>query len=53
MPCWNDPEKDGLETWKNEKVRKNRGMYMKNNGTYFNLDKWIFVLQFQFFCTVN
>jgi hypothetical protein len=39
--------KEGLEPWKNEKekngkVRKNREMYMKNNGTYFNLDKWIF-----------
>ena len=38
--------KEGLESWKNEKekngkVRK-REMYMKNNGTYFNLDKWIF-----------
>jgi hypothetical protein len=21
-------------------------MYMKNKGTYFNLNKWIFVLQF-------
>ena len=27
---------------KNGKVRKKREMYMKNNGTYFNLDKWIF-----------
>ncbi len=26
---------------KNEKVRK-REMYMKNNGTYFSLNKWIF-----------
>ena len=36
------------EKEKNGKVRKNREMYMKNNGTYSNLDKWIFVLQFQF-----
>jgi hypothetical protein len=28
-------------------MRENGKMYMKNNGTYFNLDKWIFVLQFQ------
>ncbi len=47
MPCWKNPEKGGLEPWKNEeekngKVRKNREMYMKNNGTYFNLDKRIF-----------
>jgi hypothetical protein len=39
--------KDGLEPWKNErekngKVRKNGKMYMKNNGTYFNLNKRIF-----------
>ncbi len=27
---------------KNGKVRKKREMYMKNNGTYFNLDEWIF-----------
>jgi hypothetical protein len=25
---------------------ENGKMYMKNNGTYFNLDKWIFVLHF-------
>ena len=31
---------------KNGKVCEKREMYMKNNGTYFNLDKWIFVLQF-------
>jgi hypothetical protein len=23
-------------------MRENGKMYMKNNGTYFNLDKWIF-----------
>jgi hypothetical protein len=27
---------------KNGKVCEKREMYMKNNGTYFNLDKWIF-----------
>ena len=27
---------------KNGKVCGKREMYMKNNGTYFNLDKWIF-----------
>ncbi len=31
---------------KNEEVCEKWEMYMKNNGTYFNLDKWIFVLQF-------
>jgi len=36
-----------------EKVREKREMYMKNNGTYFNLDKWIFVLQFTVLCTVS
>ena len=34
------------EKEKNEKVCEKREMYMKNNGTYFNLNKWIFVLQF-------
>jgi len=46
MPCCNDSEKDGLEFWKmkekNEKVCEKRKMYMKNNGTYFSLNKWIF-----------
>jgi hypothetical protein len=51
MPCCNDSEKDVLESWKNEKREKWKSaqigkMYMKNNGTYFNLNKWIFVLQF-------
>jgi hypothetical protein len=27
---------------KNGKVCEKREMYMKNNGTYFNSDKWIF-----------
>ncbi len=27
---------------KNEKVCEKREMYMENNGTYFNLNKWIF-----------
>ena len=50
--------KDGLEPWKNEKekngkVCEKREMYMKNNGTYFNLGKWIFVLQFTVICTVS
>ena len=31
---------------KNGKVCGKRKMYMKNNGTYFDLNKWIFVLQF-------
>ncbi len=39
-------KKDGLEFWKmkekNGKVCEKRKMFMKNNGTYFNLDKWIF-----------
>ena len=34
------------EKEENEKVCEKREMYMKNNGTYFNLNKWIFVLQF-------
>jgi hypothetical protein len=46
MPCYNDSEKDGLEFWKNEREKwksvQNGKMYMKNNGTYFNLDNWIF-----------
>jgi hypothetical protein len=50
MPCCNDSEKDGLEFWKmkekNEKVCEKREMYTKNNGTYFSLNKRIFVLQF-------
>jgi hypothetical protein len=41
------------EKEKNEKVCEKREMYMKNNGTYFNLDKWIFVLQFTVICTVS
>jgi hypothetical protein len=40
-----DFEKIKVKTEKCVKVRK---MYMKNNGTYFSLDKWIFLLQ----CTV-
>ncbi len=50
MPCCNDSEKDGLEFWKTEREKwksaQNGKMYMKNNGTYFSLNKWIFVLQF-------
>ena len=46
MPCCKDSEKGSLEFWKNKsekrKMRENGKMYMKNNGTYFNLDKWIF-----------
>jgi hypothetical protein len=46
MPCCNDSEKDSLAFWKmkekNGKVCEKREMYMKNNGTCFNLDKWIF-----------
>jgi stalled ribosome alternative rescue factor ArfA len=41
------------EKEKNGKVCEKREMYMKNNGTYFNLDKWIFVLQFTVICTVS
>ncbi len=42
-----EKSKGGLEPWKNEKEKKRKSaqngkMYMKNNGTYFNLDKWIF-----------
>jgi hypothetical protein len=46
MPCCNNSEKGSLVFWKNK--RENRKMcesgklYMKNNGTYFNLDKWTF-----------
>ncbi len=51
-------KKDVLESWKNERKKwksaQNGKMYMKNNGTYFNLNKWIFVLQFTVpFCTVS
>ncbi len=50
MPCWKDSEKGSLEFWENKGEKRemceNGKMYMKNNGTYFNLDKWIFVLQF-------
>ncbi len=36
------------------KMRENGKMYMKNNGTYFNLDKWIFCTTvYSSFCTVN
>jgi hypothetical protein len=46
MPCCNNSEKDSLESWKNKrengKMCEEREMCMKNNGTYFNLDKWIF-----------
>ncbi len=46
MPCCNNSEKDGSESWKNKrrnrKMCEKREMYMKNNGTYFNLDKWNF-----------
>ena len=57
MPCCNDSEKDGLEFWKNEREKwksaQNGKMYIKNNGTYFSLNKWIFVLQFTVLCTVS
>ncbi len=58
MPCCKNSEKSGLEPWKNEKekngkVRKTREMYVKNNGTYFDLDKWIFCTTVSVFCTVN
>jgi hypothetical protein len=50
MPCCNNSEKGSLEFWKNKsekrKMCENGKMYMKKNGIYFNLDKWIFVLQF-------
>ncbi len=46
MPCCNNPEKDsqnfGEKKRENGKMCEKREMYMKNNGTYFNLDKWIF-----------
>jgi hypothetical protein len=46
MPCCNNSEKGSLESWKmkekNGKMCEKREMYMKNNGTYFKLDKWIF-----------
>jgi hypothetical protein len=46
MPCCNNSEKGSLELWKNKsekrKMCENGKMYMKNNGTYFNLNKWIF-----------
>jgi hypothetical protein len=39
-------KKDVLESWKNEREKMEkcakREMYMENNGTYFNLNKWIF-----------
>ncbi len=37
-------KKDVLEFWKEKKWKRaqNGKMYMKNNGTYFNLDQWIF-----------
>jgi hypothetical protein len=58
MPCCKDSEKGSLEFWKNKgerrKLRENGKMYMKNNGTYFNLDKWIFcTIVYSFFCTVS
>jgi hypothetical protein len=57
MPCCNNSEKKSLEFWKNEsekrKMCENGKMYMKNNGTYFNLDKWILYYSLQFLCTVN
>ena len=46
MPCCNNSEKMVLESWKNEREKwksaQNGKMYMKNNGTYFSLNKWIF-----------
>jgi hypothetical protein len=43
-------KKDGLEFWKDEREKwksaQNGKMFMKNNGTYFSLNKWIFVLRF-------
>ncbi len=43
MPCCNNSEKDVLESWKNEREKMEkcakREMYMKNNGTYFGLNK--------------
>jgi hypothetical protein len=50
MPCCNNSEKGCLEFRKNKsekrKMCENGKMYMKNKGTYFSLDKWIFVPQF-------
>jgi hypothetical protein len=46
LPCCNNSEKGCLGFWKyrreNKKMCGSRKMYMKNNGTYFNLNKWIF-----------
>jgi hypothetical protein len=46
LPCCNNSEKGSLEFWKNKrengKMCESEKMYMKNNGTYFNLNKWIF-----------
>jgi hypothetical protein len=52
MPCCKNSEKDGLESWKNEREKwknaQNGKMYMKNNGTHFIWINGFFVLQFQF-----
>ena len=57
MPCCNDSEKDVLEFLENEREKwksaQNGKMYMKNNGTYFSLNKWILYYSLQFFCTVS
>ncbi len=58
LPCCNNSEKDCLEFWKNKnekgKMCENGKMYMKNNGTYFDLNKWNFCTTvYSSFCTVN
>jgi hypothetical protein len=43
LPCCNSSEKGSLGFWKNKsengKMCESGKMYMKNNGTYFNLNK--------------
>jgi hypothetical protein len=50
LPCCNNSDKGSLEFWKNKsengKICKSGKNVLKNNGTYFSLDKRFFVLQF-------
>jgi hypothetical protein len=52
LPC-NNSEKGSLEFWKNksetEECVEAEQMYMKNNSTYFDLNKWILYYILQFF----
>jgi hypothetical protein len=50
LPCCNNSEKSSLEIWKNKskngKMCDSKKNKHENNSTYFDLNIWIFLLQF-------